>query len=145
MVNFTCMRPPEWDILSNVDNTFTQDKERWASQYGCVGGDIYLTLFCIHPTQKLSTGNMTNEKIARLYDMGCEPERRAWVDRYISFMEERGTPVPNLPSVGKKPLDLCRLYLCVREIGGLAMVSSSFGFCESAAVCSCWGFKGAEL
>ncbi|XP_016418046.1 AT-rich interactive domain-containing protein 1B isoform X2 [Sinocyclocheilus rhinocerous] len=70
-------------------------------------------------------GNMTNEKITRLYDMGCEPERRAWVDRYITFMEERGTPVPNLPSVGKKPLDLCRLYLCVREIGGLAMVNKN--------------------
>uniref|UniRef100_A0A8C1YL60 AT-rich interactive domain-containing protein 1B-like n=1 Tax=Cyprinus carpio TaxID=7962 RepID=A0A8C1YL60_CYPCA len=71
------------------------------------------------------SGNMTNEKITRLYDMGCEPERRAWVDRYIAFMEERGTPVPNLPSVGKKPLDLCRLYLCVREIGGLAMVNKN--------------------
>lgn len=44
------------------------------------------------------------------------------MDRYLSFMEERGTPVPNLPAVGKKPLDLCRLYLAVREIGGLAMV-----------------------
>uniref|UniRef100_UPI003D7C2BA9 AT-rich interactive domain-containing protein 1B isoform 2 n=1 Tax=Danio rerio TaxID=7955 RepID=UPI003D7C2BA9 len=74
---------------------------------------------------KHSTVNMTNEKITRLYDMGCEPERRAWVDRYIAFMEERGTPVPNLPSVGKKPLDLCRLYLCVREIGGLAMVNKN--------------------
>uniref|UniRef100_A0A8C1B6K2 AT-rich interactive domain 1B n=1 Tax=Cyprinus carpio carpio TaxID=630221 RepID=A0A8C1B6K2_CYPCA len=74
---------------------------------------------------KHSSGNMTNEKITRLYDMGCEPERRAWVDRYIAFMEERGTPVPNLPSVGKKPLDLCRLYLCVREIGGLAMVNKN--------------------
>uniref|UniRef100_A0A671QH76 AT-rich interactive domain-containing protein 1B-like n=1 Tax=Sinocyclocheilus anshuiensis TaxID=1608454 RepID=A0A671QH76_9TELE len=72
-----------------------------------------------------SSGNMTNEKITRLYDMGCEPERRAWVDRYITFMEERGTPVHNLPSVGKKPLDLCRLYLCVREIGGLAMVNKN--------------------
>uniref|UniRef100_A0A672JY02 AT-rich interactive domain-containing protein 1B-like n=1 Tax=Sinocyclocheilus grahami TaxID=75366 RepID=A0A672JY02_SINGR len=74
---------------------------------------------------KHSSGNMTYEKITRLYDMGCEPERRAWVDRYIAFMEERGTPVPNLPSVGKKPLDLCRLYLCVREIGGLAMVNKN--------------------
>uniref|UniRef100_A0A9J7WUX7 AT-rich interactive domain 1B n=1 Tax=Cyprinus carpio carpio TaxID=630221 RepID=A0A9J7WUX7_CYPCA len=77
------------------------------------------------PKPKHSSGNMTNEKITRLYDLGCEPERRAWVDRYIAFMEERGTPVLNLPSVGKKPLDLCRLYLCVREIGGLAMVNKN--------------------
>ncbi|XP_026196401.1 AT-rich interactive domain-containing protein 1B-like isoform X2 [Anabas testudineus] len=75
--------------------------------------------------KKPSVATMTNEKITRLYDMGSEPERRLWVDRYLSFMEERGTPVPNLPAVGKKPLDLCRLYLAVREIGGLAMVNKN--------------------
>uniref|UniRef100_A0A3P9A2Z3 ARID domain-containing protein n=1 Tax=Esox lucius TaxID=8010 RepID=A0A3P9A2Z3_ESOLU len=74
---------------------------------------------------KPSPATMTNEKIRVLYEMGAEPERRAWVDRYLSFMEERGTPVPMLPAVGKKPLDLCRLYLCVREIGGLAMVNKN--------------------
>uniref|UniRef100_A0A3Q1B212 ARID domain-containing protein n=1 Tax=Amphiprion ocellaris TaxID=80972 RepID=A0A3Q1B212_AMPOC len=74
---------------------------------------------------KPSVATMTNEKITRLYEMGSEPERRLWVDRYLSFMEERGTPVPNLPAVGKKPLDLCRLYLAVREIGGLAMVNKN--------------------
>lgn len=65
---------------------------------------------------------MTDDKITRLYEMGSEPERRLWVDRYLSCMEERGSPVPNLPAVGKKPLDLCRLYLTVREMGGFAMV-----------------------
>ncbi|MEQ2177932.1 hypothetical protein GOODEAATRI_008847 [Goodea atripinnis] len=40
-------------------------------------------------------------------------------------MEERGTPVPQLPFVGKKPLDLWKLYVAVREIGGLAMVMHS--------------------
>lgn len=38
-------------------------------------------------------------------------------------MEERGTPVSHLPIVGKKPLDLWKLYIAVREIGGLAMVT----------------------
>lgn len=75
--------------------------------------------------KKPSVATMTNEKIGRLYEMGSEPERRLWVDRYLSFMEERGTAVPNLPAVGKKPLDLCRLYLAVREIGGLAMVNKN--------------------
>ncbi|XP_041703392.1 AT-rich interactive domain-containing protein 1B isoform X3 [Coregonus clupeaformis] len=74
---------------------------------------------------KLNSSTMTNELITRLYDMGEEPERRGWVDRYLSFMEERGTPVPHLPAVGKKPLDLCRLYMAVREIGGLAMVNKN--------------------
>ncbi|XP_028858418.1 AT-rich interactive domain-containing protein 1B isoform X3 [Denticeps clupeoides] len=75
--------------------------------------------------KKNSSSTMTNEKITRLYELGAEPERRMWVDRYLSFMDERATPVPNLPAVGKKPLDLFRLYLCVREIGGLAMVNKN--------------------
>uniref|UniRef100_A0A4W5KCA9 AT-rich interaction domain 1B n=1 Tax=Hucho hucho TaxID=62062 RepID=A0A4W5KCA9_9TELE len=77
------------------------------------------------PTQKPNSSTMTNERITRLYDMGGEPERCGWVDRYLSFMEERGTPVPHLPAVGKKPLDLYRLYMVVREIGGLAMVNKN--------------------
>uniref|UniRef100_A0A8K9WNX1 AT-rich interaction domain 1B n=1 Tax=Oncorhynchus mykiss TaxID=8022 RepID=A0A8K9WNX1_ONCMY len=85
----------------------------------------------ITPTSPISMylpcipATMTNEKIRILYEMGVEPERQVWVDRYLAFMEERGTPVPMLPAVGRKPLDLCRLYLCVREIGGLAMVNKS--------------------
>ncbi|XP_013881918.1 AT-rich interactive domain-containing protein 1B isoform X2 [Austrofundulus limnaeus] len=77
------------------------------------------------PSPKPNAATMTNEKISRLYEMGSELERRLWVDRYLSFMEERGTPVQNLPAVGKKPLDLCRFYLAVREIGGLAMVNKN--------------------
>lgn len=65
---------------------------------------------------------MSGERITRLFELGAEPERRSWVERYLNFMEERGTPVAHLPIVGKKPLDLWRLYTAVREIGGLAMV-----------------------
>ncbi|KAK0134045.1 AT-rich interactive domain-containing protein 1B [Merluccius polli] len=77
--------------------------------------------------------SMTGDKVARLYEMGGEPERRAWVDRYLAFMEDRGTPVPSLPTVGKKPLDLYRLYMCVREIGGVAMVNNNKKWRELAA------------
>lgn len=80
---------------------------------------VWTLFLCV---QKPSVATMTSEKITRLYEMGSEPERRLWVDRYLSFMEDRGTPVHNLPAVGKKPLDLCRFYLAVRQIGGLAMV-----------------------
>lgn len=62
-----------------------------------------------------------------MYELGAEPERKLWVDRYLTFMEERGSPVSSLPAVGKKPLDLFRLYVCVKEIGGLAQVSLSEG------------------
>ncbi|XP_072545173.1 AT-rich interactive domain-containing protein 1B-like isoform X3 [Salminus brasiliensis] len=74
---------------------------------------------------KPGSATLTNEKISRLYEMGGEPERKSWVDRYLSFMDERGTPVPHLPAVGKKALDLCKLYLAVKEMGGLAMVNKN--------------------
>ncbi|XP_061598814.1 AT-rich interactive domain-containing protein 1B isoform X3 [Cololabis saira] len=68
---------------------------------------------------------LSGERITRLYELGSEPERRPWVERYLTFMEDRGTPVPQLPAVGKKPLDLWKLYMAVREIGGLAMVNKN--------------------
>uniref|UniRef100_A0AAY4DMU0 ARID domain-containing protein n=1 Tax=Denticeps clupeoides TaxID=299321 RepID=A0AAY4DMU0_9TELE len=78
------------------------------------------------PKNKRSTpASVTNEKISRLCEMGGELERRPWVERYLSFMEERGTPVSNLPAVGKKALDLYKLYVTVKEIGGLAMVNKN--------------------
>lgn len=70
-----------------------------------------------------NSSSLSGERITRLYELGVEPERRSWVERYLSFMEERGTPVAQLPIVGKKPLDLWKLYMAVREIGGLAMVT----------------------
>ncbi|XP_025025480.1 AT-rich interactive domain-containing protein 1B [Python bivittatus] len=75
--------------------------------------------------KKSSSSNTTGEKITKMYELGTEPERKVWVDRYLNFMEERGTPVAGLPAVGKKPLDLFRLYVCVKEIGGLAQVNKN--------------------
>uniref|UniRef100_A0A8C6Q131 AT-rich interaction domain 1B n=1 Tax=Nothobranchius furzeri TaxID=105023 RepID=A0A8C6Q131_NOTFU len=72
-----------------------------------------------------SSASVRGERISRLFELGAEPERRAWVERYLTFMEERGTPVSQLPAVGKKPLDLWKLYVAVREIGGLAMVNKN--------------------
>ncbi|MCI4382432.1 hypothetical protein PGIGA_G00014860 [Pangasianodon gigas] len=74
---------------------------------------------------KSGSGTTTNDKVSRLYEMGSEPERKSWVDRYLSFMEDRGMPVPHLPVVGKKQLDLCKFYMAVKELGGLAMVNKN--------------------
>uniref|UniRef100_A0A663EJT9 AT-rich interaction domain 1B n=1 Tax=Aquila chrysaetos chrysaetos TaxID=223781 RepID=A0A663EJT9_AQUCH len=76
-------------------------------------------------SKKSSSSTTTGEKITKVYELGNEPERKMWVDRYLTFMEERGTPVASLPAVGKKPLDLFRLYVCVKEIGGLAQVNKN--------------------
>lgn len=48
-----------------------------------------------------------------------------WVDRYLAFIEEKAMGMSNLPAVGRKPLDLFRLYVSVKEIGGLTQVYSS--------------------
>ncbi|XP_040916243.1 AT-rich interactive domain-containing protein 1B-like isoform X4 [Toxotes jaculatrix] len=77
------------------------------------------------PKANPNTSSLSGERITRLYELGMEPERRGWVERYLTFMEERGTPVAQLPAVGKKPLDLWKLYMAVREIGGLAMVNKN--------------------
>lgn len=76
-----------------------------------------------------------------MYELGNEPERKLWVDRYLTFMEERGSPVSSLPAVGKKPLDLFRLYVCVKEIGGLAQVRVGKGKCCRQA----FGWKEAQF
>uniref|UniRef100_A0A3P8UA35 AT-rich interaction domain 1B n=1 Tax=Cynoglossus semilaevis TaxID=244447 RepID=A0A3P8UA35_CYNSE len=78
-----------------------------------------------NPNSSSSSSSLGGDRVVRLYEMGVEPERRSWVERYLNFMEERGTPVTQLPTVGKKPLDLWRLYMAVREIGGLAMVNKN--------------------
>lgn len=47
-----------------------------------------------------------------------------WVDRYLSFIEEKAMGMSNLPAVGRRPLDLFRLYMSVKEIGGLTQVGT---------------------
>lgn len=72
--------------------------------------------------QKSNSSTTTNEKITRLYELGPEPDRKIWVDRYLAFIEEKAMAMTNLPAVGRKPLDLFRLYISVKEIGGMAQV-----------------------
>uniref|UniRef100_A0A3B3THJ8 AT-rich interactive domain 1B n=1 Tax=Poecilia latipinna TaxID=48699 RepID=A0A3B3THJ8_9TELE len=111
-----------------------------ASVSSCVGEDsdsIGSPAWLRTPSSpKPNVATMTNEKITKLYEMGSEPERRLWVDRYLSFMEDRETPVATLPAVGRKPLDLCRLYLAVRAIGGLAMVNKNKKWRELSSLLS---------
>uniref|UniRef100_A0A7N8WQU0 AT rich interactive domain 1Ab (SWI-like) n=1 Tax=Mastacembelus armatus TaxID=205130 RepID=A0A7N8WQU0_9TELE len=75
--------------------------------------------------KKSSSSTITNEKITRLYELGPEPERKLWVDRYLAFAEEKAMGMNNLPAVGRKPLDLFRLYISVKEIGGLTQVNKN--------------------
>lgn len=47
-----------------------------------------------------------------------------WVDQYLAFAEEKAMGMSNLPAVGRKPLDLFRLYVSVKQIGGLTQVTA---------------------
>ncbi|XP_034017292.1 AT-rich interactive domain-containing protein 1A isoform X2 [Thalassophryne amazonica] len=75
--------------------------------------------------KKSTSSTITSEKITRLYELGPEPERKMWVDRYLAFAEEKAMGMSNLPAVGRKPLDLFRLYVSVKEIGGLTQVNKN--------------------
>lgn len=85
-----------------------------------------LRLSFLSPKQKSNSSTTTSEKITRLYELGPEPDRKMWVDRYLAFIEEKAMGMTNLPAVGRKPLDLFRLYVSVKEIGGMAQVSVGF-------------------
>jgi AT-rich interactive domain-containing protein 1 len=56
--------------------------------------------------------------------MDENPERRMFLDRLLSFMEERGTPITQCPTISKNPLDLFMLYSHARERGGYLEVST---------------------
>ncbi len=73
--------------------------------------------------QKSNSSTTTSEKITRLYELGPEPDRKIWVDRYLAFIEEKAMGMTHLPAVGRKPLDLFRLYMSVKEIGGMTQVN----------------------
>ncbi|KAM9724437.1 AT-rich interactive domain-containing protein 1A isoform 2-T2 [Menidia menidia] len=76
-------------------------------------------------SKKSNSSTTTSENITRLYELGPEPERKIWVDRYLAFIEEKAMGMTNLPAVGRKPLDLFRLYMSVKEIGGMTQVNKS--------------------
>jgi AT-rich interactive domain-containing protein 1 len=50
--------------------------------------------------------------------MDGNPDRRMFLDRLLSFMEERGTPITQCPTISKNPLDLYKLYTHTKEKGG---------------------------
>uniref|UniRef100_A0A8C4R8P8 AT rich interactive domain 1B (SWI1-like) n=1 Tax=Eptatretus burgeri TaxID=7764 RepID=A0A8C4R8P8_EPTBU len=75
------------------------------------------------PSDKSKLSSTTGESILRLYELGCEPERQPWLDRYLAFMEQRGTPISLLPAVGKNALDLFRLYMAAKSYGGFVQVN----------------------
>ena len=69
------------------------------------------------------TSSRSSDSLARLYEMDDHPDRRPFLDKLLSFMEEKGTPITQCPTISKNPLDLFRLYLYTKERGGFIEVS----------------------
>lgn len=76
-----------------------------------------------HSHQLWLSSPQPGENLARLYEMSDTPERRAWLDKLLAFMDDNKTPITACPTISKNPLDLYALYLHVRERGGFVEVS----------------------
>lgn len=57
--------------------------------------------------------------------MDDNPDRRMFLDKLLSFMEEKGTPIVQCPTISKNPLDLYKLYIFAKEKGGYLEVSEN--------------------
>ena len=64
----------------------------------------------------------------RLYELDDNPDRRLFLDKLLHYMEERGTPLTQCPTISKQPLDLYRLYHHTKERGGYLEVQLKFLF-----------------
>ena len=58
----------------------------------------------------------------RQYELDDNPDRMFFLDKLLKYMEERGTPLNQCPTVLKQPLDLYRLYHHIKDRGGYVEV-----------------------
>ncbi|XP_050313093.1 trithorax group protein osa isoform X4 [Anthonomus grandis grandis] len=65
------------------------------------------------------------DSLSKLYEMDESPDRRAWLDKLLAFMDDRRTPITTCPTISKNPLDLFRLYVYVKERGGFTEVTKN--------------------
>ena len=81
-----------------------------------------LCFFCFFPIAQ--TSSRSSDSLSRLYEMDDHPDRRPFLEKLLSFMEEKGTAITQCPTISKNPLDLFRLYLYTKERGGYLEVSN---------------------
>ena len=85
--------------------------------------DIYPSYLFVHVVTCIVVVQQAKvENLQRLYEIDDHPERRAWLDKLLSFMEDRGTPITQCPTISKNPLDLYRLYIYTKDRGGFLEV-----------------------
>ena len=62
----------------------------------------------------------------RQYKLDDSPDRRLFLDKLLHYMEKRGTPLTQCPTISKQPLDLYRLYHYTKDHGGYDEVRITF-------------------
>lgn len=75
------------------------------------------------------------DSLSKLYEMDESPERKAWLDKLLAFMDDKRTPITTCPTISKNPLDLFRLYLYVKERGGFSEVCKFRHTCPYVSQC----------
>ena len=63
------------------------------------------------------------ENLQKLYEMSDEPDRRAFLDKLISFNDKHGIKMNTCPHISKTLIDLFKLYNHVKDRGGFADVT----------------------
>jgi len=74
------------------------------------------------------------EQLSKVYDLIDNDEKRNFMDRYLAFMSVNGTPVTKIPIIGRKPLDLYKLFRAVCERGGIQEIMHKRRFTEVLAI-----------
>lgn len=77
--------------------------------------------------------------------MDESPDRRAWLDKLLAFMDDRRTPITTCPTISKNPLDLFRLYVYVKERGGFMEVCTCLGVFSATTVMTCMDYSFSVL
>lgn len=76
----------------------------------------------IYSSLNFNPSSQKSDSLAKLYEMDDNPDRRGWLDKLLSFMEERRTPISACPTISKQALDLYKLYCLVKDRGGFVEV-----------------------
>lgn len=90
----------------------SKHRDNFWSRVKFLGTRLTYLCMCLQKTDSLS----------KLYEMDESPERKAWLDKLLAFMDDKRTPITTCPTISKNPLDLFRLYLYVKERGGFSEV-----------------------
>ena len=69
-----------------------------------------------------------DEGVNTMFDMGDEPDRRPFLKRLFTYMEGMGVAITTMPCISKQPIDLFKLFVVVKEMGGVIEVSIVYKF-----------------